>query len=498
MSFRARGESQPVAWRPLVEAFADGRPVLLFAGAFYDHATHLADAELFDEPAVARRLDGFACVRVDVDASPALAARLAPGLPRIVIVAPDGKLLADRLRPTAADLSTLLERGPAQTPPAPPTTPPSSLADWEPLCDFRLGGFGRPPKLPHAPALTLLLDHAELPWARPFVERTLNAIVQGGLHDHLGGGFHRASADDAWVVPLFGKRAEDQAALVPLLRRAGERFSQRRFTDAAERAHDFVVERLAAPDGAGGYYNAEDCDAGPWDDASYHTFSADEARAILDDDEWQVAQPWFDLYGRGELHSDPTRNVLFVASSVERLAGELRRPPAELPPLIERARKKLAAAQRERPRPDLDRSIYAATSAQLALLDLPRAPATLERLTALDAGVSERGWLADPSAVGLLAHALDKGDLADAAVARLEAFRDGDLYYDSTPSSLPGFLGERRLPFLDGAGASGAALTVRLLQLRGHTDRAAAFLAALHPRASAAGPSGAGLLALSP
>ncbi len=492
-SFAARGQSQPLSWRSLADAFADGRPLLVFAGAFYDHASHVLDAEVFDDRQFADPLSAqFACVRLDVDQSPSLAARLGPGTPRIVIVAHDGKLLADRLRPTRADLSTLLESRSA-----PPPLVYSGVADWQRACDFRLGGFGRPPKLPQAPALSLLLGSGDPPcdlaWARPFVERTLNAIVNGGLHDHLGGGFHRGSADDAWVVPQFGKRAVDQAALIPLLMRAAEILARPHFADGARAAARWVMERLAAP--GGGFFHAEDPDAGVWDDASYHTWSLDEARAVLDDDEWQVAQPWFDLYGRGELHSDPTRNVLFVATSVDRLARELRLDSAVVVERVTRATQKLARAQLQRPRPEIDRAVYLSSSAPLAkaLLSFPDARAhaldTLDRL----AHEPDRGWLEDHAALGVAALAAGRIDLAESCLAKMEPLSDGALYFDSPPCALPGLFGERRLPIADAAGEGGLALAVELLIGLGRHDRAHAIVAQLAPRALALGPAGAGL-----
>jgi uncharacterized protein YyaL (SSP411 family) len=467
-------------WLSLDAAFSDGRPRFLLVGAFYDHATHVLDTELFDD----LTLPQYACARIDVDAQPALAARVQSGLPRIVIVDRDGKLLADQLRPTRADLM------------APKITPLTmvsefaSLADWERVCDFRLGGFGRPPKQPHAPALSLLLDHPELPWAHPFVERTLNAIVQGGLHDHLGGGFHRAAADDAWVVPQFGKRAADQAALIPLLIRAADLFDKPHLADAAHRAALWAHETLAAP--GGGYYNAEDADVGPWDDASFHTWTLGEARAVLSDEEWRAAQPWFDLYGRGELHSDPTRNVIFIATSLDRLAKEIGRAERDLPAVLQSARDKLAAARRERPCPPVDKNIYASSAARLAQA-LLRFPETRDHaLATIDALSCTRDWLEDHAALGVAALAADRHDIAERCEREIDRFRDGDVYRDTRQ---PTPLGPPQIPFLDGAGESASALCARLLHGLGFTDRAQRLVEATRPLAMRAGPTAAGLLA---
>jgi hypothetical protein len=465
-------------WLALDAALADGRPILLLVGAFYDHGTHVLDTEVLDD----LELPQFACVRVDADAQPEIASRLPrPGLPRIVIVNRDGKLLADLLRPTRNDFLHLADHNTTEVP-APPVRH-QGIADWP--CDFRLGGFGRPPKTPRAPALQLLLDSdAALGGAaRPFVERTLNAIVQGGLHDHLGGGFHRASADDSWVVPQFGKRAADQAALIPLLLRAADVFGRPQFADAAHRAALWAHQFLAAPIG---YYNAEDCDVGPWDDASFHTWSLEEAQEVLDADELRAAQPWFDLYGRGELHSDPTRNVLYIATSVERVAGETGLDG--VPQILARATQKLAEAQRRRPRLPIDPNVHVASSARLAEALLAFPETRPHALHTLDHLRPTRDWLEDHAALGVAALAAGKRELAAACLENVERFREGDIYLDSrAPLFGP------RAPLTDAPGDSASALVVRLLAGLGYLERAQRLQSTLLPDAIALGPAAAGL-----
>jgi uncharacterized protein YyaL (SSP411 family) len=330
----------------------------------------------------------------------------------------------------------------------------------------------------HAPALELLLDRGEL----PFVERTLNAVVQGGLHDHLGGGFHRASADDAWVVPQFGKRAADQAALIPLLIRAAKVFGKEHFHQAAHRAALWCQELLAV---SGGYHNAEDCDVGPWDDASFHTWSMDEAREALDDDEFRAAQPWFDLYGRGELHSDPTRNVLYIASSVERVSRET--GLANVEALVERARQELALAQRQRPRPPIDPHIYVCNSARLAeaLLAFPETREHAQKV--IDQLRPARDWLEDYASLGVALLAAGRRDRAAECLEKMEIFRDGEIYVDSHST----LVGAPRPPVTDLAFESASALSLRLLHGLGHVERARRLQELLLPQS--VGPSSSAL-----
>jgi uncharacterized protein YyaL (SSP411 family) len=479
-----------IRWREWDEAVGER---LVVVGAKFDHATHVLDAEAFDDPEIAARIEArFVPVRVDADARPELDARFqqlsgARGWPIVIALGADGRPTGLRVRPTRADLLAFLDAPKGGL--APVEVPPrldgdraslvrAALARMGAAADFRLGGFGRAPKLPSAPALALLVELEEPAWARPFVERTLNAIAGGGLHDQLAGGFHRASTDDRWVVPQFGKRAVDQAALITLYARAAVVLAQPRFAEVARRAAAWVMETLAAPEG--GYFSSEDADCGAYDDASYHTFTLDEARAALDADELSVAQPWFDIYGRGELHSDPTRNVLFVATSLERVAKESGRSLDECRALIERARDKLRAAQRERPHPEIDRAIWIAPSAHLAraLLALsaeaPRGDALLVaarehalRTVARIDEMAARAWPEDATAGALARHA---------------AGRTEGLQLDSD-----------ELPFLDGATESVAAQAARFYLLSGERARAEALVDGLLPRAAAAGVAAAGL-----
>src|SRR6185312_15013558 len=238
----------------------------------------------------------------------------------------------------------------APPPPLAPEPPPptagvdDALAAIAAARDRHHGGFEPPPKRPRAPLLDLLLAIDP-----PAALQTLDGLVQGGIHDQLGGGFHAYSTDERWVVPHFEKRAVDQAALLATFARAAAASGQHRYAAVARRIIAYVECRLALD--SGGYAASEDADVGNYDDGSLYTWTVDEARAVLDGDELACAQPYFDLYGRGELHSDPTRNVLFIAAPPEEIARELGRDVAGVRALVVRVRDKLLAARSERPQP---------------------------------------------------------------------------------------------------------------------------------------------------
>src|SRR5262249_5429717 len=269
----------------------------------------------------------YTVTRVDCDERPDVdvplqrrVGRGVPTWPLVAVVEPAGGLRAVATHLNRRSLLELLRMPPPSLlPPLPAphiATVDEALAAIAAARDRHHGGFESPPKRPRAPLIDLLIDVD-----RPAALQTLDGLVQGGIHDQLGGGFHAYSTDERWVVPHFEKRAADQAALLVTFARAAAATGETRYAAAARRIIAYVECRLALEDG--GYAASEDADVGSYDDGSLYTWSVDEARAVLDADELAVAQPYFDLYGRGELHSDPTRNVLFLAASPEEVAREL-------------------------------------------------------------------------------------------------------------------------------------------------------------------------------
>jgi len=124
------------------------------------------------------------------------------------------------------------------------------------------GGFGVAPKFPQESSLLFLLDMAE----RSADEALLQAVqlaaegmVNGGIHDQAGGGFHRYTIDNAWAVPHFEKMLYNQALIGRVLVRLDGLQPNASFERAAKRALDYVLRDMQAPDG--GFYAAEDADS---------------------------------------------------------------------------------------------------------------------------------------------------------------------------------------------------------------------------------------------
>jgi hypothetical protein len=222
------------------------------------------------------------------------------------------------------------------------------------------GGFGAQPKFPHPAALDLLLDAATRKGdakAREVALVTLTKMADGGIYDHVGGGFHRYSVDERWVVPHFEKMLYDNAGLLANYVHAWQSFPYPVFSTV-------VRETVAWMDGwlsdrqKGGFYGSQDADMTLDDDGDYFTWTLAEAAEVLSPDELEVAGTYYDIGELGDMHHNPAKNVLHVKRSIETLAKDLNRDAAEVVALLGAARAKLVASRVARPTPFVDRAMY--------------------------------------------------------------------------------------------------------------------------------------------
>lgn len=463
-------------WHPWgTEAFerarADDRPVLLDIGAAWCHWCHVMDRESYEDPALAEFLNAsFVCVKVDRDERPDVDARYQRavqalvgqgGWPLTAVLTPDGdafyggtyfppegrwgrpsfrevleRVLAvwrdqrAQVGSQAAAVRRVVIESLAEAREGEPAE--AILAEAEARItaafDPRHGGFGDRPKFPHPTALLFLLHRAAdagNAGTTEVIGRTLDAMAAGGIHDQLGGGFHRYSVDERWVVPHFEKMAADNAELLRAYAEGWTAFREPVWADVARGVMRWVREVLEDP--AGGYGASQDADVGLDDDGDYFTWTRAEAAAALDPAELAVAAECWDIGTAGEMGHDPARNVLFVSAREEAIAFRAELPVERVGELLRSAATKLRAARAARPAPAVDPTRYAAWNGMVAGAML-RAGAALEDADAVRSGLRALARLrAEGPAPDAVAHAPGgTADLLDdqvqVAAAALDAF----------------------------------------------------------------------------
>jgi uncharacterized protein YyaL (SSP411 family) len=198
------------------------------------------------------------------------------------------------------------------------------FADW----DRKFGGFGTAPKFPPYSAIELALDVQAVPQVHSslkaeslqFLEKTLTEMALGGIHDQVGGGFHRYSTDQQWHLPHFEKMLYDNALLLSCYGRAASSglFDSRTanyFQKVAEGIVRWLDREMRSPEGL--YYSALDADS-EGEEGKYYVWEADEIKEALG----ERAAPFILAYGvsdAGNFRDEATRrvtgkNVLHLAS----------------------------------------------------------------------------------------------------------------------------------------------------------------------------------------
>jgi len=241
--------------------------------------------------------------------------------------------------------------------------------------DARLGGFGSAPKFPRPSELLFLLrEHARTGDAqsRDMVLRTLRAMALGGMRDQVGGGFHRYSVDAAWRVPHFEKMLYDQAQLVLAFVEGAQVSGDPFYAEIAEDTLLYVMRDMT--DASGGFYSAEDADSVPPEDVgapqphkkegAFYLWRAAEIDALLGEDAGIVNER-YGIEPDGNAPQDPQqeftgKNLLYVARSIDDLAKQHEKTPAEVVDVLSRARVLMFQHQLQRPRPQRDDKILTA------------------------------------------------------------------------------------------------------------------------------------------
>ena len=165
--------------------------------------------------------------------------------------------------------------------------------------DKEYGGFGSRPKFPSPHHVIYLLRRAKLtstPELADMAMHTLKSMANGGLHDHIGHGYHRYSTDREWLVPHFEKMLYDQAMILSAMTEAFLYSGDSAFERYAEEIVEYVQSRLFSPEGA--WYCAEDADS-EGEEGTYYLFTESELSDILNAEEFALAKSCFHISREG-------------------------------------------------------------------------------------------------------------------------------------------------------------------------------------------------------
>ncbi len=472
----------PVDWYPWGdEAFEKARnenkPIFLSIGYSTCHWCHVMERESFENNDIAELLNrSFVPVKVDREERPDVdhiymtyvqAATGSGGWPMSVFLTPGrtpffgGTYFAPDSRYGQPGFGTILERiaatwrakhdeivqssgevieqlrrisQPASAENAAPdrATLDSTFQYFRRTFDSKNGGFGEAPKFPRPVALNFLFRYHALTSRAEALQmplETLRAMAQGGMHDQLGGGFHRYSVDERWFVPHFEKMLYDQAQLVVSYLEAYQLTHDEFYATVARSTLDYVLRDMTHSEG--GFYSAEDADsvidpANPKEkgEGAFYLWTAQELAQILDERTAQLFAYRFGVEPDGNVHNDPHaeftgKNILYVRHSIEETAQNFHLSEETTKALLAKAVPQLLEARSKRIRPHLDDKILTSWNG-LMISAFAKAAQTLDEPRYLTAAQRAMEFILSRmynSATGIF----------------LRRFRDGD-------AAIPGFL----------------------------------------------------------
>jgi hypothetical protein len=390
----------PVDWYPwgpeaLELARRLDRPIFLSIGYSACHWCHVMERESFEDPEIGRLLnENFISIKVDREERPDLdqiymtAVQMMtgqggwpmsmfltpdlkpfwggtyfppderygrPGFRRILLSLADAwKNRREEITRSAAELTGHLQRT-LRLEPAAGELHPDLLrqvtAKLGRVFDARHGGFGHAPKFPHPTELRLLLRVARRfndENALEMVKLTLERMAMGGMYDQLGGGFHRYSTDERWLVPHFEKMLYDNALLTLAYLETYQATGEPSYREVVEETLDYVLREMTSPEGP--FYSTQDADS-EGVEGKFFVWSAEEIDAVLGRD---LADVFNYVYGVSSEGNWEGHNILYRTKTYEQCARLMKVELPELRRLLAEARARLFEVRGRRVRPGRD------------------------------------------------------------------------------------------------------------------------------------------------
>uniref|UniRef100_A0A674GXE5 Spermatosis associated 20 n=1 Tax=Taeniopygia guttata TaxID=59729 RepID=A0A674GXE5_TAEGU len=379
----------PVDWYPWgQEAFdkakTENKLIFLSVGYSTCHWCHVMEEESFKSKEIGDIMnEHFVCIKVDREER--------PDVDKVYMTFwkenKDALLgSSQRILEALRHTSEIRVQGQASPPPAKEVMD-TCFQQLSRSYDEEYGGFSKCPKFPSPVNLNFLFTYWALHQTTPEGARalqmalhTLKMMALGGIHDHIGQGFHRYSIDQHWHVPHFEKMLYDQGQLAAIYSKAFQISGDEFFADVVRDILLYVSRDLS--DQAGGFYSAQDADSYPTAtsrekrEGAFCVWAAKELRALLPDpvegatEGTTLADVFMHHYGVKEAGNvDPARdpyqelkgkNVLIVRCAPELTAAKFGLEPGRLSTLLQECQQRLSSARAQRPQPHLDTKMLAA------------------------------------------------------------------------------------------------------------------------------------------
>jgi uncharacterized protein YyaL (SSP411 family) len=393
----------PVEWFPWgPEAFdkarAENKPLLLSIGYSACHWCHVMEHESFENDSIAAIMnEHFVSIKVDREERPDLdhiyqnvVQMLSgqggwpltmfltpeqepfyggtyfppedrygrPGFPRILDAVADayhrrpGEVTKSiqQIREGLKKLSSL-EASPGELSPDILTNAARALAN---NFDMVHGGFGTQPKFPNPSNLEYLLRYWHVSGNENFLNMAKLAtrkMASGGIYDQLGGGFHRYSVDDRWLVPHFEKMLYDNAQLLPLYLNMYQITHDEFYARVARETLAYIKREMLDPEG--GFYATQDADS-EGEEGKFFVWTKAEVDALLGEASRLFCR-YYDITGAGNWEHG--NNILHLTVSLDQTAKMFNKPLHEVTASIESSRAILFAAREQREKPFRDEKI---------------------------------------------------------------------------------------------------------------------------------------------
>jgi uncharacterized protein YyaL (SSP411 family) len=392
----------PVDWFPwgeeaLTRSRREDKPILLSIGYSACHWCHVMERESFENEVIARLMnERFIPIKVDREERPDLddiymnAVQLmtgSGGWPLTVFLTPDLKpfyggtyfppvdgygrpgfrtLLLEMCRiyeekrgqvDMNADAVTERLKSMSQLPSSPELLSPQlmqqAVSDLAERFDAREGGFGPAPKFPPSGSIAVLLRFHRARRdsnALHMVELTLDKMAAGGMYDHLGGGFHRYSTDERWLVPHFEKMLYDNALLARVYLEAFQLTKRQDYARVAQETLEYVLREMQGSEG--GYYSTQDADS-EGEEGKFYVWSRDEVDRLLG----EQAEAFCRIYDVTSSGNWEKKNILNRPRSIDTVQEDLNTSADALDTLMKEGRRTLFDARNQRVKPGLDDKI---------------------------------------------------------------------------------------------------------------------------------------------